>query len=224
MEPSDPKETVATSRLTKELFSHSLILLLIALSGPILLIYQFYRLRQIVELPPLGILILPIVSTFAISILASLALVRRVTIPLTKRIRVQFHRLGYVEDNRDSLFSNFGFNLLFGVTIGFSIIGFFLCPEFLLKAATIDIGNATTSFFRCQTWDYSVTAFLAGIGIAYSLWMLFQLRLIEKENNQKILIHHYKTRESPFRIILIAAVVVYLVVQGFYQLITLGSP
>lgn len=224
MESSDKKTIVSTIPLAKQFFLHSLSLFGLAVSGPIYLTYQFYRLGEVLESPPLDTLLLPIVSIFVISILISLALVRRITFSLTKRIRDQSFAVGYVEDIQGFFFSNFGSNLFLGMTTGLFILGFWVCPWLWVNAGTMDFSYATKRYFSCQTLDFSILAFVAAIGMVYFLWMLFQVKLLEKETNNPILVHHYKKRDSSLLgITILTAVVAYLITQGFYQLFTLGA-
>jgi hypothetical protein len=224
MESSEQKAIVSTIPLTKQFFLHSLSILGIALIGPILLLYEFYRIDDVLESPTsLEALLLPMVSAFAISILISLVFIRRITFSLTKRIRTQTFELGFVEDRQGFLFSNFGSNLFFGITSGFFGIAFFVCPEFLINSGTEDLSRATKIYFMCQTFEFSILAFVAGAGMVYFLWMFFQARLLEKEVNHPILVHYYKAQDSSLLGLIISGMVVaYIITQAFFHLLTLG--
>lgn len=178
MESIDQKEVVGTARLTRNFILFALTLLVLAAFGPLVMMFQYSRIPEEIELPALGKLILPIFGAFAMGVLASLTLVRRVVLPVIHKIKNQFLTLGYVEDNQCSLFSNFGFNLFLGVIIGFSTIGDYLCQELSLEDATISLSHLSWNLLRCQVWDYSIGAFIAGIGIVGFLWMFFQVRLL----------------------------------------------
>ncbi len=187
MESVDQKEVGGAARLTRNFILFALTLLVLAAFGPLVMMFQYSRIPEEIELPTLGKLILPILGAFAIGALVSLTLVRRVALPVIHKIKKQFLALGYVEDNQRSLFSNVGFNLFLGVIIGFSTIGDYLCQDLLLENATISLSHLSWNLLRCQVWGHSIGAFIAGIGIVGFLWMFFQVRLVEKETKQRIL-------------------------------------
>ena len=223
MESLDQKEVIGTTKLTKNFILFALALLVLAALGPLVMMFQYSRIPKEIELPTLGKLILPILGAFAMGVLVSLTLVRRVLPPVIHKIKNQFLALGYVEDNQFALLSNFGFNLFLGVIIGFSTIGDYLCQELSLGDPTRNIVHASWDLLRCQVWDYSIGAFIAGIGIVGFLWMNFQVKLIEKETKQIIFVQYGKTEPVSFWIILLAVVVVAIVGYTFFRLVTLGE-
>ena len=223
MELIDQKEVIGTTRLTKNFILFSLTLFVLAAFGPLIMTFQYSRIPEEIELPTLIKLILPILGAFATGVLISLTLVRRVVLPVIHKIKNQFLTLGYVEDNQFALLSNFGFNLFLGVIIVFSTIGDYLCQELSLEDQTRSVSHLSWDFLRCQVWDYSIGAFIAGIGIVGFLWMCFQVRLVEKETKQIVLVHYCKKEPASFLVILLAVVMMAIVGYTFFQLVTLGE-
>ena len=197
--------------------------MMLAAFGPLVMMFQYSQFPEEIELPTLPKFILPILGAFAMGALVSLTLVRRFTLPLIQKIKNQFLTLGYVEDNQGPLFSNFGFNLFSGVIFGLATIGDYLCYELSMEDVTISLSYFSWNLLRCQAWNYSISAFIAGIGIVGFLWLFFQVRRVEKETNQIIFVHYYKPVWTAFWIIPLTVVVVGILGYTFFQIFTLGA-
>ena len=222
MESIDQKEITGTTRLTRIFLLSPPILLLLAAFGPLVMMYQYSRIPEEIEIPTLANFILPIIGAFAMGVLFSLTLVRRVVLPVIQKIKKQFLAFGYVVDNQSSLLSNFGINLFLGVILGFSTIGDFLCHELALGEAGTSLHHFSWNLLRCQAWNYSIGAFLAGMGMVGFLWLFFQVRRVENEIKQIIIVHYYKSVAASFWLVLMAMVVVGIVGYTFFQLFTLN--
>ena len=194
MDSSDPRELVSTWRVAPVFFLHALTLLGVASIGPLSLAYLMNRLSHTLVFPTFETVILPVWGTFAIAVLATLTIVQKITGPMTKRLRHQFLTLGYVEDYPGFFFKYFGVNLFIWVLIGILFLEEVGCQEWGLQAAESNLAWVPISFYQCSIWAYSVMACIAGIGIVFYLWVLWEVRLMEKETNQLMRVHYYKTR------------------------------
>jgi len=162
-------------------------------------------------------LALPIAAAFFVSVLASLVIGRWTTSAVLKGIKNRVDGQGFLRDNRSSIFSDFGFNLFFGVLLGMTYFGIDICEQFPHSTAP---GMETT--LSCYLTAQTGTAVLAGLGAGFILWIYLQTRQTEAAANMKITVQRYKTRSWSFGIILGGAGLTYVIVYAFYKIFTLG--
>lgn len=161
---------------------------------------------------------LPIAEAFFIATVASLAVAKWTTSPVISSIRARIDNQGALSDNRSSIFSDFGFNIFFGVLIGITILGQDICKW----TDSSTISRSIEKTLECYLFTEISAAILAGLGVGFVLWIYLQVRQIEATVNSKIMVQRYRTRSWSFWIIAGGAGLTYIIIYAFYKIFTLG--
>lgn len=162
---------------------------------------------------------LPIAAAFFIAMLVSFATGKLTASPVIKGIRASVKDQGSLNDNRSSIFSDFGFSLFFGILIGLSIVLNYLCERLFLLPGR----SAIEKTLDCYLFANVGEAIAAGLGAGFILWIYLGVSRIERETNSKIMVQRYTTRNGSFGVIALSAVVACIVVYTFYRIFTLGK-
>ena len=161
---------------------------------------------------------LPIATAFFIATVASLAIGKWTTAPVIRTIRARIEIQGSLSDNRSSIFSDFGFNIYFGVLLGISILGQDICKWTDIPTASRSIEGTLSCYLSAEI----TMAILAGLGVGFVLWIYFRVRQFEGTANTKIMVQRYRARSWSFWIIAGGAGLTYVIIYAFYKIFTLG--
>ncbi len=74
-----------------------------------------------------------------------------------------------------------------------------------------------------QTGFNTVIALIVGISIGLGIWLIYQVALMEKETNQKMVVQFYSTKQWSLIGIAGLAVTVFVTGQILYKILTLGQ-
>lgn len=161
---------------------------------------------------------LPIAEGFFIATIASLAVAKWTTSSVISSIRARIGSQGLLSDNRSSVFSDFGFNIFFGLLIGITILGQTICNWTYTSATSHSIEKT----LDCYLFSEISAAILAGLGVGFVLWIYLQVRQIEVAANTRLMVQRYRTRSWSFWIIAGGAGLTYIIIYAFYKIFTLG--
>jgi hypothetical protein len=160
---------------------------------------------------------LPIAEAFFIATVVSLAVAKWTTSPVISSIRARIDSQGTLIDNRSSIFSDFGFNIFFGVLIGITILGQDICKW----TDSSTISRSIEKTLECYLFTEISAAILAGLGVGFVLWIYLQVRQIEVAANTRLMVQRYRTRSWSFWIIAGGAGLTYIIIYAFYKIFTL---
>ena len=218
MEVPSEKNIFGTNELKRVLVVYFLVIFGLGFLGPLGLVFEISQTSEAFDLPSIGSAVFPAIQAFSIGLLVSWITGKWATSWFITNYKTQHLSQGFVLENQNSIFANFGFNVLMGAFIGASFFEGYICQV----PITEDISGSVTALLSCKTVFNSAISLIVGIFIGFGSWLIYQVVSIERETNQKMVVQFYSTRQRSLIGIVGVAVTVFVLGLTFYEIFTLG--